>query len=126
VRNVVRTGGFEEAGGYVRAVRVGDTIAVSGTAAVDSDGAALHPGDAYAQTRDAFERGLSALGELGGRLADVTRTRIYLAPDVDWRMPIAAHRELFGDEPPANTTLYVAGFIPPGVLVEIELDAQIT
>ena len=37
-----------------------------------------------------------------------------------------AHRELFEGVDPANTTLYVAGFIPPGVLVEVELDAWVT
>jgi enamine deaminase RidA (YjgF/YER057c/UK114 family) len=126
VRRVVRTGGFEETGGYVRAVRIGDTVAVSGTAAVGPDGAVLHAGDAYAQTRDAFERALAALAELGGGPGDVLRTRIYLAPGADWRASVDAHRELFGETPPANTTLFVAGFIPDGVLVEVELDAQIT
>lgn len=123
MRRVVRTGGFEEIGGYARAVRIGDVIAVSGTAATDAEGKALYPGDAYAQTRDAFERALSALRELGGGLRDVVRTRIYLAPGADWRRAIDAHRELFGETLPANTTLFVAGFIPAGVLVEIELDA---
>ena len=123
MRRVVRTGGFEEVGGYARAVRIGNVIAVSGTAATDADGKALYPGDAYAQTRDAFQRAVSALRELGGGLSDVVRTRIYLAPGADWRRAIDAHRELFGEVQPANTTLFVAGFIPVDVLVEIELDA---
>jgi enamine deaminase RidA (YjgF/YER057c/UK114 family) len=123
VRRVVRTGGFEEVGGYARAVRIDNVIAVSGTAATDADGKALHPGDAYAQTRDAFQRAVSALVELGGGLDDIVRTRIYLAPGADWRRAIDAHRELFGEVQPANTTLFVAGFIPEDVLVEVELDA---
>jgi enamine deaminase RidA (YjgF/YER057c/UK114 family) len=123
MRRVVRTSGFEEYGGYARAVRIGDVFAVSGTAAIDAEGKALHPGDVYAQTRDAFERSITALRELGGGLRDVVRTRIYLVPGADWRRGIDAHRELFGEVTPTNTTLYVAGFIPVGVLVEIELDA---
>jgi enamine deaminase RidA (YjgF/YER057c/UK114 family) len=126
VRRVVRTGGFEDIGGYARAVRIGGTIAISGTAATDAEGKALHPGDAYAQTRDAFERAVAALRDLGGGLNDVIRTRIYLAPGADWRRAVDAHRELFGETLPANTTLFVAGFIPAGVLVEIELDAVTT
>jgi enamine deaminase RidA (YjgF/YER057c/UK114 family) len=126
VRRVVRTGGFEDIGGYARAVRVANTIAVSGTAATDAEGKALHPGDAYAQTREAFERSIAALRELGGGLRDVVRTRIYLAPGADWRRAVDAHRELFGETLPANTTLYVAGFIPAGVVVEVELDAVTT
>ncbi len=126
MRRVVRTGGFEDIGGYARAVRIGGTIAISGTAATDAEGKALYPGDAYAQTRDAFERAVAALRDLGGGLNDVIRTRIYLAPGADWRRAVDAHRELFGETLPANTTLFVAGFIPAGVLVEIELDAVTT
>lgn len=54
------------------------------------------------------------------------RTRLFLGPDSDWREAVKAHRELFEGIDPANTTLYVAGFIPPGVLVEVELDAWVT
>jgi enamine deaminase RidA (YjgF/YER057c/UK114 family) len=126
MRRVHRTGGFEEVGGYARAVRSNDYIAVSGTAATGADGTALHPGDVRAQTAEAFARGLEAVVALGGTPADVIRTRIYLVPGVDWRASVEAHRELFGEITPANTTLFVAGHIPPGVLVEIELDAVVS
>jgi hypothetical protein len=52
-----------------------------------------------------------------------SRTRVFLAAGCDWRGAAEAHRELFGEVTPANTTLYVAGFIPDGVLVEVEIDA---
>ncbi len=123
MRRDVRTGGFETVGGYARAVRVGSIVAVSGTAATRADGEVLHPGDAYLQTLTAFERALAALHELGGELADVVRTRIFLVPDADWRRSVDAHRELFGKIPPANTTLFVAALIPDGALVEVEVDA---
>ena len=123
VRQVYRTGGFEDTAGYSRAVRVGDHIIVSGTAATGDDGAALDAGDTYAQTRVAFERALDAVAALGGVPADVTRTRMYLSPEADWRRAADVHGELFSEVRPANTTLYVAGFIPPGVLVEVEVDA---
>jgi len=116
-------GGFEEAAAYSRAARHGDQIAVSGTAATGPDGTALHPGDTYAQTREAIARAVAAAVELGATLADVLRTRLYLTPDCDWEGAVRAHREAFAGVDPANTTVYVAGFIPPGVLVEVELDA---
>ncbi len=125
MRRVHRTGGFEAVGGYARAVRTNDTIAVSGTAATGPDGAALHPGDVRAQTAEAIDRGLEAVVALGGSAADVVRTRIYLAPGTDWRASVEAHHERFAEITPANTTLFVAGFIPPGVLVEVELDAVV-
>jgi enamine deaminase RidA (YjgF/YER057c/UK114 family) len=114
---------FEDVAGYCRAVRSGPAIAVSGTVPTGQDGTALHPGDAYAQTREAFERALAAVRELGGEPSQVVRTRIFLVPDGDWREAVRAHSEVFGDVRPANTTLFVAGLIPPGALVEVEVDA---
>jgi enamine deaminase RidA (YjgF/YER057c/UK114 family) len=125
MRDAVRSGGFEDVGGYARAVRIGPIVAVSGTAATAAGGVALFPGDAYGQTREAFERALAAVAELGGNVEDVIRTRIFLAEGADWRRAIDAHRELFDDVRPANTTLFVAGFIPEGVLVEVEVDAVV-
>jgi len=117
VREVFTEGGeFEVKAAYSRAVRIGQHVAVSGTAARGR-------GDAYAQATEALERALAAALELGARREDVLRTRLLLAPGCDWEPVIAAHREAFEGVAPANTTYYVGGFIPEGVLVEVELDA---
>jgi enamine deaminase RidA (YjgF/YER057c/UK114 family) len=116
---------FEAVAGYCRAVRSGPAVAVSGTAATDADGRARHPGDTYAQTKDAFERAVAAARELGAERDRVVRTRVYLGPGSEWRDAVRAHHEVFEGVDPANTTLYVAGFIPEGVLVEVELDAWV-
>lgn len=118
-------GGAESAAAYSRAVRSGAFVAVSGTAATGPDGRALHENDTYAQTRECFERALAGLEALGGSVDDVIRTRILLAPEADPKGAIRVHRELFEGREPANTTFYVAGFIPEGVLVEVELDAVV-
>ena len=109
-------GGFEEAAAYSRGVRIGVNVAVSGTAARGG-------GDAYEQTREALERALAAAKELGAGRDDVLRTRLLLADGCDWEGAVRAHREAFEGIDPANTTYFVAGFIPEGVLVEVELDA---
>lgn len=123
MRMVHRTGGFEDVAGYSRALRIGHHIAVSATAATGDDGRALHEGDTYGQTRVAFERALEGVSALGGTASDVLRTRMYLGLDADWRRAVDAHAELFADVCPANSTYFVAAFIPPGVLVEVEIDA---
>lgn len=114
---------FEREASYVRALRRRGFVAVSATAPTDAEGRALHPGDAYAQARVAVERALAAAAELGAAREDVVRTRVYLAPDCEWREVVRAHGEAFAGAEPANTTVVVAGFIPEGVLVEVELDA---
>jgi enamine deaminase RidA (YjgF/YER057c/UK114 family) len=117
-------GGFGEQAGYSRAVRQGQLIAVSGTAALDR-GHVLHPGDAYGQTKRALEVALSAAAELGAQPDSVLRTRLLLAPGCDWRAAVRAHAELFAANPPANTTYFVGALIPEGALVEVELDAVV-
>ena len=109
-------GGFEEAAAYSRAVRIGQHVSVSGTAARDG-------GDAYAQTREAIARALAGAAKLGASKEDVLRTRLLLTPECDWQGAIRAHAEAFAGVDPANTTYFVSGFIPEGVLVEVELDA---
>ena len=111
-------GGFEEAAAYSRAVRIGPHVAVSGTAAREG-------GDAYTQTAEALGRALAAAAELGAATGDVLRTRLLLAQGCDWEGAVRAHREVFEGVNPANTTYFVAGFIPDGVLVEVELDAVV-
>lgn len=83
----------------------------------------MHAGDAYGQTHVALERALAAAAELGAAREDIVRTRLYLAPACEWRDAVRAHGEAFAGAEPANTTVVVAGFIPEGVLVEVELDA---
>ena len=113
---------FEQLAGYARAVRVGPHVAVSGTAAL-SDGIVLHPGDAYGQTREALDKALASAAQLGATADDVIRTLLLMAQGCGWHGVVRAHGETFAGIDPANTTYFVAGFIPEGVLVEVELDA---
>lgn len=115
-------GGFGRRAGYSRAVRIGAYVAVSGTAALEA-GEVVHPQDAYRQTLAALAKALAAAGECGAEREHVLRTRLLLAPGADWRAAARAHREVFAGVDPANTTFFVSGFIPEGVLVEVELDA---
>jgi enamine deaminase RidA (YjgF/YER057c/UK114 family) len=108
--------------GYSRAVRLGNQIHVSGTAAVMPDGAAP-PADAYAQARRCLEIIVAALAELGARPEDVVRTRVYITSADDWEAVGRAHGELFGAIRPASAMLVITGLLDPRFLVEIEADA---
>ena len=115
---------FEREGSYARAVRIGSHVAVSGTAPIGPEGT-LHPGDSYRQTSAAISKALDAAAALGAARDDVIRTRLLLAPGAVWEDAVRAHGEAFADVNPANTTYFVAGFIPD-VLVEFELDALVS
>jgi enamine deaminase RidA (YjgF/YER057c/UK114 family) len=118
--------GMEELAGYSRAVRHGNLIVVSGTGDLAGDGTIGNPGDTYAQARAAFERAVAAVERLGGKREDVVRTRVFLTPEADWRGALRAHKELFDSFRPANTTIIVAGFPARGMLVEVEVDAELS
>jgi len=110
--------------GYSRAVRVGNQIHVSGTAAVMPDGAPPPP-DAYGQARRCLEIIVAALAELGARPEDVVRTRVYVTSVDDWEEIGRAHGEVFGEIRPASAMLVITGLLDPRFLVEIEADAII-
>lgn len=110
--------------GYSRAVRVGDHVAVAGTAPVMPDGGDP-PADPYGQTRRCLEIVLASLSEVGAGPEHVVRTRIYLTRADDWPEAGRAHGEVFAESLPASSMLVVAGLLDPRWLVEIEVDAII-
>src|SRR5215469_12436285 len=123
-RRHVSTGSpFEPKVGISRAVRAGNIIAVTGTAPLSPDGRTVAKGDAAAQARRCLEIVESAIEALGGKLTDVTRTRILLTRIEDWERVAAVHGEFFGSIRPANTIMQVVRFIDADWLVEIEADA---
>lgn len=111
--------------GYSRAVRVGNTVHISGTTATDASGRLVGAGDAYAQTRQALRNIESALARAGARLAHVVRTRIYVTDITRWQEIGRAHGETFGAVRPATSMVEVRRLIDADMLVEIEADAII-
>jgi enamine deaminase RidA (YjgF/YER057c/UK114 family) len=114
----------EQAFGFFQAVRRGPHVAVSGSTGRDIDGH-LVPGGAYAQTRQAIENLQTALAAVGGSLADVIRTRVFIVDMTEWEAVARAHCEAFALHPPASSLIGVNALFEPDVLVEIEADAII-
>jgi enamine deaminase RidA (YjgF/YER057c/UK114 family) len=115
-------GPWEASIGYSRAVVAGAYIHVSGTTAT-VDGVLQHQGDAYGQTKVAFQIIEKALATGGHSLSDIVRTRIYLANANDMDEVGRAHGELFSEVRPAATMLAGIQFINDQMLVEIEVDS---
>lgn len=119
-QNISGSSPYEPVIGFSRAVRVGQSVFVSGTAPVGAE-----PTDAATQTRHALELIRSALEKADARLEDVVRTRMYLTHVDDWEAVGRAHGEFFGTIRPAATMVVVAGLLNPSWRVEIEADAII-
>jgi enamine deaminase RidA (YjgF/YER057c/UK114 family) len=122
-RNFSSGAKWEPIVGYSRAVRIGNTIEVSGTCAVDTDGNPFAVGDPYLQAKRCLEIICNAIEQLGGDRRNVIRTRIYVTQIEHWTEIGRAHGEMFGDIGPATTMVEVSNLISSQYLVEIEATA---
>ena len=124
-RRVATTAEWARTVGYSRAVRVGDTVYVSGTIAIGPDGGIICPGDSYRQARRCLEIIVEALREVGAGPEHVVRTRMFVTDARDWEEVGRSHGEVFADVRPASTLVEVAGLVDPDALVEIEAVAMV-
>jgi enamine deaminase RidA (YjgF/YER057c/UK114 family) len=122
-QNISSESPFEATIGFSRAVRVGDRVAVSGTAPIWSDGS-CDP-DPAVQARRCLGIIVGALAEAGAQPEHVIRTRM-LITDAKYADAVGrAHGEVFGQIRPAATMVVVAGLLDPRWLVEIEAEAVV-
>ena len=119
-QNISSGSPYEERIGFSRAVRIGNMIAVSGTAPINGKGETMHPGDLYNQTKYCLEIIEKAIKEAGGRMVDVIRTRVLLTDISNWREAGKAHAEYFADIKPAISIYGVNKLIGDDWLVEVE------
>ena len=125
-RTNVSTGSpYEPIVGISRAVRIGNIVAVAGTAPLGPDGKTVGQNDPAAQAARCFEISKAALEQAGASLQDVIRTRILLTRIEDWRVVAEVHGQFFRNIRPVNTIVQVARFIDPDWLIETEVDAVV-
>jgi enamine deaminase RidA (YjgF/YER057c/UK114 family) len=119
-KNISGESPYEPIIGFSRAVRVGNTVHVSGTGPVGADNE-----DAAGQTRRIFEIAQQSLTKAGASFEHVVRTRMYLTHAEDWEAVGRVHGEFFATVRPAATMIVVAALLNPSWRIEIEMDAVI-
>jgi enamine deaminase RidA (YjgF/YER057c/UK114 family) len=117
---------WEDIVGYSRAVRIGNTIEVTGTVAVDDNSALVGGNDAYDQTKFIIQKIEKVLQKAGASLKDVVRTRMFVTDISRWEEYGKAHGEFFKDIKPSTSMIEVKGLIAPEYLIEIEATAIIS
>jgi|SRR5215831_6511814 len=117
---------WESIVGYSRAVRVGDSVYVSGTTATKKEGKIVGAGNPYTQAIQIIKNIETALQSVGAALKDIVRTRIFVTNINSWEEVGKAHAQYFKKIRPATTLVEVSRLINPEMLVEIEVDALVT
>ena len=120
-QNITSGAPWEDQVGYCRAIRVGNTIEVSGTAQFKEGKTA--GSNAYEQTQVCLEIIKEAIEKAGGKMEHVVRTRIFVTDINQWVAIGKAHGEIFKDIKPATTMVEVRSLIEPDMLVEVEATA---
>lgn len=106
-------------GTYSQAVRVGDTIWVSGQIALDPHTKELVPGDIEAQTRRVFDNLKAIVLAAGATFDDVVKANVYLVDLAHFALVNKIMAEYFREPYPARAAVGVAA-LPRGAQVEVE------
>ena len=117
---------WEDIVGYSRAVKIGNIVEVTGTVATDGSGEIVGKNDVYIQTKFIIIKVEKVLEQLGAKLGDVIRTRIFTTDISKWEEIGKAHGEFFGQIKPCTTMVEVSALIDKEYLVEIEFSAVLS
>lgn len=119
-KTTIRTDRAPQAiGTYSQAVRVGDTLYLSGQIPLVPETMALVTGDMEAQIRQVFDN-LAAVAEAaGGSLADLVKLNVYLTDLDHFPLVNQVMASYFREPYPARAAIGVAA-LPKGAAVEMD------
>ena len=111
-------------GPYSIAVQTGQMVYTAGQIGLDPATGEIVPGGIEAETRQVLTNLKNVLEASGSSLGDVVKTTVFLRDMADFAKMNAIYGEFFNQQPPARTTVAVAG-LPKGGAVEIEAVAAL-
>jgi 2-iminobutanoate/2-iminopropanoate deaminase len=119
-RTVVHTDKAPKAiGPYSQAIRTDTMIYTAGQTGLDPVTGNLVDGGVEAQTRQVLVNLQNVIEAAGSTIGHVVKTTVFLKDMNDFPKMNAIYAEFFGENPPARSTVEVAG-LPKGGVVEIE------
>ena len=125
IKKVIHTEKAPKAiGPYSQAIRTDSMIYTAGQVGLIPETGELVAATVEEQTRQAITNLQNVIGAAGSTLAHVVKTTVYLKDMNDFSKMNAVYAEFFGENPPARSTVAVAG-LPKGAIVEIEAVALI-
>jgi len=111
-------------GPYSQAIRADSMVYTAGQLGLDPITGELVSGSVEEQTRQSLTNLKYVVEAAGSSLGHVVKTTVFLKDMNDFPKMNAIYAEFFSENPPARSTVAVAG-LPKGGLVEIEVVALI-
>lgn len=111
-------------GPYSQAIRTGAMVYTAGQLGFDPATGTFVAGGVEEQTRQALANVKHVLEAAGSSLGQVVKTTVFLKDMADFQKMNSVYAEFFPENPPARSTVAVAG-LPAGGLVEIEAVALV-
>jgi reactive intermediate/imine deaminase len=119
-RTTIHTAAAPQAiGTYSQAVKVGDTVYLSGQIPLDPSTGQLVSGDIHREIRRVFDNLTAVAQAAGGSLANLVKLTVYLTDMTQFPAVSEVMGEYFTPPYPARVTVGVAQ-LPRGARVEIE------
>jgi 2-iminobutanoate/2-iminopropanoate deaminase len=112
-------------GPYSQAIRTESMVYTAGQIGLDPVSGELISAGVEEQTRQALTNIRNVLEAAGSSMDNVVKTTVFLKDMNDFSKMNAIYAEFFGENPPARSTIAVAG-LPKGGLVEIEAAALLS
>lgn len=120
-REIIKTDAAPAAiGTYSQAVRVGDTVYLSGQIPLQPSSMELVEGDIEVQIRQVFDNLAAVANAAGGTLQDVAKLNVFLTDLSHFPLVNQVMSEYFSEPYPARAAIGVAA-LPKGA--EVEMDA---
>ena len=118
---------WEEEYGYAQAVKVGDTIYLSGQVSHDDDGNVLGEGDMEVQMRAAYANVGKVLAQYGASMENVVDEIVFVTDmDAAFGARVKMKDEVFGGNPAlASTIVQIERLAFPQLMIEIRCVAKV-
>jgi 2-iminobutanoate/2-iminopropanoate deaminase len=111
-------------GAYAQGVRVENLLYTAGQVGLDPKTGVLAGDDVAAQATQVLKNLGAILEAAEATFADVVKSTIYLIDIADFPVVNEIYGSHFGDNPPARSTVQVAG-LPLGAKIEIDMVAYV-
>ncbi|MDH4992480.1 Rid family hydrolase [Aquamicrobium lusatiense] len=121
---IIPAGASKPIAPYVHGSKVGATLYVAGTLAIDDNGGSLYAGDIRAQTRYVIEQAIGVVKAAGGSIDNIVYNAIILKRREDYAAFNEVYAEFFGKNPPARYCI-IAELVRDEFLVELVSTAHI-